>query len=164
MSVSANWYQCTLLIGRHLLPIILNKPGWLRCLSGDSSNQRMRRKRDLRHQQRCVIAASWCVGADSLAACRKPPTSRSGEEEHMESWHVISCFKNLTYFFPYFSNYDYLNMRPVAQIRLGESYWTETPERNIGERCWTEAALTNHSSVQFYFSLFAGQPSKPHFN
>lgn len=41
-------------------------------------------KVDLRHQERCVIAASWCGGADSLAACRKPLTSQSGEKKHIE--------------------------------------------------------------------------------
>lgn len=106
-----------------------------------------------------------------MAACRKQLTSQSGEKKQVDtqSAHCFlkkkkdSVYSNRTYFFfhTFASRTMFLNVRPVAQmrIRLGESYWTETLDRNIGGRCWTEAVLTNHSSAHFCF-----QPSKPHFN
>lgn len=38
-------------------------------------------------------------------------------------------------------------MRLDTQTHLGKSNWTEMLARNIGQRGWIEAVLTNQSSV-----------------
>lgn len=94
-------------------------------------------KQGLHLQERCVIAASWCAGPGSEAACRKLLTLRSGEEKDNENIDIkifskVCVYSNKFSVFLIFSSKLFLNAKQVTQ--LGWSYWIE---RDVGQtQCW----------------------------
>lgn len=78
-------------------------------------------KQGLHLQERCVIAASWCAGAGSEAACRKLLTLRSGEKEDNENIDIkifskVCVYSNKFSVFLIFSSKLFLNAKQVTQL------------------------------------------------